>query len=308
MRTPLIIAGNGPSLSNIDSNFLPANAKVWRCNQFYFEDKYYLGDKIDCAFFNPLIFEDQVHTCEILRKKKEYSIDYIIMATPIDNLELNKPNNSGKIIRTCPEIAEQITYCSKILNKRPTSGINMPLTAISKGFNEIHLTGIDFYDKKMDTYAFEALSEKVKLKYGIKTSNNQEIADNAHSQNMDLFGLYVACLYLGCTFYDSINFSQYLKPNSELWKVANNIKPSKKRGNIFSLSENTKLSEYITTSPKQTKKQKNNYPKIGMIKNEKATRDIIYAKKRMLSKKRIKNLFIKIYLFIKKKQKIFAKS
>lgn len=31
----LVVAGNGPSLKNIDLNSLPSNFDVFRCNQFY---------------------------------------------------------------------------------------------------------------------------------------------------------------------------------------------------------------------------------------------------------------------------------
>lgn len=37
-----IIAGNAPSLKNIDYTLLPQDYDVFRCNQFYLEDKYSL--------------------------------------------------------------------------------------------------------------------------------------------------------------------------------------------------------------------------------------------------------------------------
>ncbi|EAJ3978590.1 alpha-2,3 sialyltransferase, partial [Campylobacter jejuni] len=48
-----IIAGNGPSLLSIDYSRLPKNYDLFRTNQFYFEDKYYLGKKVNFAFSNP---------------------------------------------------------------------------------------------------------------------------------------------------------------------------------------------------------------------------------------------------------------
>ncbi|EAH6454264.1 alpha-2,3-sialyltransferase, partial [Campylobacter jejuni] len=46
----VIIAGNGPSLKEIDYSRLPNDFDVFRCNQFYFEDKYYLGKKCKAVF------------------------------------------------------------------------------------------------------------------------------------------------------------------------------------------------------------------------------------------------------------------
>lgn len=45
-----IIAGNAPSLKNIDYTLLPQDYDVFRCNQFYLEDKYYLGKKLKAVF------------------------------------------------------------------------------------------------------------------------------------------------------------------------------------------------------------------------------------------------------------------
>ncbi|EJB0361689.1 alpha-2,3 sialyltransferase, partial [Campylobacter jejuni] len=52
----VIIAGNGPSLKKIDYSRLPNDFDVFRCNQFYFEDKYYLGKKCKAVFYNPSLF------------------------------------------------------------------------------------------------------------------------------------------------------------------------------------------------------------------------------------------------------------
>ncbi|EAJ8474776.1 alpha-2,3 sialyltransferase, partial [Campylobacter upsaliensis] len=50
-----IIAGNAPSLKNIDYTLLPQDYDVFRCNQFYLEDKYYLGKKLKAVFFNSCV-------------------------------------------------------------------------------------------------------------------------------------------------------------------------------------------------------------------------------------------------------------
>ena len=67
---PIIIAGNGPSLAQIDYTRHPKDFDVFRCNQFYFEDKYFLGKNIKGVFFNYFIFKEQFFTLHYLKEKK----------------------------------------------------------------------------------------------------------------------------------------------------------------------------------------------------------------------------------------------
>lgn len=60
----VIIAGNGPSLQSINYQRLPKEYNIFRCNQFYFEDKYYLGKNIKAIFFDPYPFLQQYHTAK----------------------------------------------------------------------------------------------------------------------------------------------------------------------------------------------------------------------------------------------------
>ncbi|EMA0254919.1 alpha-2,3 sialyltransferase, partial [Campylobacter jejuni] len=68
----VIIAGNGPSLKEIDYSRLPNDFDVFRCNQFYFEDKYYLGKKCKAVFYNTYIFFEQYYTLKHLIQNQEY--------------------------------------------------------------------------------------------------------------------------------------------------------------------------------------------------------------------------------------------
>ncbi|MPV79156.1 alpha-2,3-sialyltransferase [Campylobacter hepaticus] len=77
----IIIAGNGPSLKTINYQRLPKEYDVFRCNQFYFEDKYHLGKNIKAVFFNPGVFLEQYHTTKQLQFNNEYTIDKIICST-----------------------------------------------------------------------------------------------------------------------------------------------------------------------------------------------------------------------------------
>ena len=87
-----IVAGSGPSLKEIDYTRLPPppvvdnvsfdinNYDIFRCNQFYFEDKYYLGKKIKFAFANPNVLFEQSYTYKALIYTQEYKIDNIVVS------------------------------------------------------------------------------------------------------------------------------------------------------------------------------------------------------------------------------------
>ncbi|EAJ6613117.1 alpha-2,3 sialyltransferase, partial [Campylobacter jejuni] len=74
----VIIAGNGPSLKEIDYSRLPNDFDVFRCNQFYFEDKYYLGKKCKAVFYNPSLFFEQYYTLKHLIQNQEYETELIV--------------------------------------------------------------------------------------------------------------------------------------------------------------------------------------------------------------------------------------
>ena len=74
---PAIIAGNGPSLARIDYTRLPRDFDVYRCNQFYFEEKYYLGKRVQGVLFHPDLFFAQYHTLKTLEARGEYEFGEI---------------------------------------------------------------------------------------------------------------------------------------------------------------------------------------------------------------------------------------
>lgn len=74
----VIIAGNGPSLKEIDYSRLPNDFDVFRCNQFYFEDKYYLGKKCKAVFYNTYFFFEQYYTLKHLIQNQEYETELIM--------------------------------------------------------------------------------------------------------------------------------------------------------------------------------------------------------------------------------------
>lgn len=163
---PLIIAGNGPSLAQIDYSRLPREFEVFRCNQFYFESHYFLGKKIKACFFNPCIFTHQVWTLHHLRQRGEYEVESIY-CNALNELSEDFKNqfpyvqNSYSFLKQLPSFLELNCFFRLFHNQWPTSGIVMLITAIAQGYREIYLTGIDFYEGGGTDYAFEVKNKKL---------------------------------------------------------------------------------------------------------------------------------------------------
>ena len=169
-KKPVIIAGNGPSLARIDYTRLPQDFDVYRCNQFYFEDKYYLGKRVSSVFFNPAVFFQQYHTLKKLLIRKEYECEEIFSSKMLwgtEDLKVGECFNMiypdaieiYKIVQQYPKVHAFLKYNDLFLKQRATSGILMLLIAAIRGYKEMHLIGIDFYEN--GDYAFELRKENL---------------------------------------------------------------------------------------------------------------------------------------------------
>lgn len=75
-----IISGNGSSLLNMDYKRLPTDVDIFRCNQFYLEDKYYLGKQVKYFFYNPVLMNEQHYTANKLRANGDYYIEHEVLS------------------------------------------------------------------------------------------------------------------------------------------------------------------------------------------------------------------------------------
>lgn len=222
-----IICGNGPSLKNIDYKSLPKEYDVFRCNQFYFEEKYYLGKNIKYVFFNPFVFFEQYYTAKKLIEKKEYNIENIVCSTfnlsTVDSENFIKNFNSyfcdaylgHEMLHNIKDFLAFIKYNELYENNRITSGIYMCAIAIALGYKNIYLCGIDFYNDKNNMYGFDNKKENL--------------------------------LKLNPAFFkkDSV----YVKHSKEFDLKALNFLKDKYNVNFYSLNSNNELSKYIPLAP-----------------------------------------------------------
>ncbi|HEB9332440.1 TPA: alpha-2,3 sialyltransferase [Campylobacter coli] len=273
-KNNVIIAGNGPSLKEIDYSKLPDDFDVFRCNQFYFEDKYYLGKKCKAVFYNPSLFFEQYYTLKHLIANQEYETELIICSN-FNQAHLESENFRKSFYDYFPDAYLGCDFFKQLkefdayfkfheiyLNQRITSGIYMCAVAIALGYKEIYLTGIDFYQNG-SSYAFDTKQENLlKLAPNFKNDNSQYIG---HNKNTDIKAL------------------EFLE---KTYKI-----------NLYCLSPNSSLANFIEIAPNLNSRfiaqEKNNYTKDILIPPKEAY--VKFSKNINLKKSKIKeNIYFKI--------------
>ena len=254
---PIVIAGNGPSLKEIDYRRLPKEFDVFRCNQFFFEDKYYLGDKVTGYFFGVSTIESLYTTSVILQEREEYFFqDRYFSSVELDKRYYFTVKSAFDICKQYPKIAHFVADYGIAYFLYPTAGILMILTAISLGYTDIYVTGIDFYKSK-DLYAF-SIENATTLNSSVGSLDTPYSFETNHTEEMEY---------------------KYI----ELIKSITGI-------NIYAISPNSALSELFTLAPVQ-----NDTPYVPSQKPENYIKDIILSKRQEQKgiKQKIKNIFIK---------------
>jgi len=103
MSESVLVCGNGPSCGDIDFTRVPDDAKVMRMTNFYLEDKYYAGKRVDYYVDYAKRLEQQYFNIRIINKKHEYDID-------MENLwwtVLFEKNPHFPTIKSCTELIQE---------------------------------------------------------------------------------------------------------------------------------------------------------------------------------------------------------
>ncbi|MCE3047134.1 alpha-2,3-sialyltransferase [Helicobacter kayseriensis] len=225
----IVIAGNGPSLAQIDYTRLPQDFDVFRCNQFYFEDRYFLGKKIKGVFFNPFVLKQQFWTLHRLKDKGEYEVEDVYCNITMGKWDREWGNGKSKNLEEelkydYPSVKSTYPYLSAMkdfdallkffvlyYNLRFTSGVMMLITALAQGYKEIYLTGIDFYEDGGLSYAFE-VKNKPRLSQCIPLFDQEGFKDQVHQKHVDIEGIKLASMLEGVKIYA-------LSPSSTLAQI-----------------------------------------------------------------------------------------
>ncbi|WP_104696795.1 MULTISPECIES: alpha-2,3-sialyltransferase [unclassified Helicobacter] len=205
---PIIVAGNGPSLAKIDYARLPRDFDVFRCNQFYFEDKYFLGKKIKGAFFNPGLFFEQYFTLKNLVLSGEYEIEKFycsLMLWPTegrilsDDFQFFYPDVTlvYKLFKEFQELHTFLKFNDLYYHKRITSGVLMVLVAAIIGYRDIFITGIDFYESQ--NYVF--INNQPNICSLVPSFSSGDVKTQNHTKDIDLQTLDFARKYFNLKLY-----------------------------------------------------------------------------------------------------------
>ncbi|MDO4433335.1 MAG: alpha-2,3-sialyltransferase [Alysiella sp.] len=246
----VLVAGNGPSLTQIDYNLLPQDIDVFRCNQFYLEEQYYVGKKIKAAFFHHGLFMEQQATMSILLRNQEYECEHIVysdLESQLSQPELTQdllywfPDtlNAFTLYREkLPELAKYTQQLALFENKILTSGAIMAVIAAAMGYQNIYIAGIDFYTGNQ-MYAFD--NKKNNLLKLVPEFKQDTITPNWHDAETDL---------------------SVLKMLQTLYGIQ-----------IYTISPSSPLSTHFPLAP-QTQYGKENRTKLAFAKAENALKDI----------------------------------
>lgn len=195
---PLVIAGSGPSLQRINYRRLPENFLTFRINNFFLEDKYYLGKDIDLCF-QSMPREEAIYTLANTITEYDYNLKSDLIFT-LDRVTERFPNRSlfprveiEKILSLDSKMYSYILEIFYYQHKHVTSGILSLLGAIALGFKDIYMIGVDFYSDKEKRYAYK-IGENYR-----KSVEAQDLqpgySEQFHSREIDLKGLDVALSY-----------------------------------------------------------------------------------------------------------------
>ncbi|WP_394954155.1 alpha-2,3-sialyltransferase [uncultured Helicobacter sp.] len=172
MKKALVVAGNGPSLREIDYTRLPKEYDVFRCNLFFCEEAYYLGKQINAYFFHQTNFFEYYFTLTHLVANKEYEVSKILcpdhcvgffasqeeFAKNFPDIEL-----SDCYVDSLTEFSKYKNFNAIFYNNHITSGIYMCAVGTALGYKEIYISGIDLYEQGTNSYAFKLQSNTRKL-------------------------------------------------------------------------------------------------------------------------------------------------
>lgn len=214
----VIIAGNGPSLKEIDYSRIPENAEVYRCNQFYFEDKYYLGKSVNRYFINPSVSLAQYFTKGHLQYSNQYNFEQVILSNLYPVGVIRKYKGYSERLATFSDFTEGAEYFNEIpafydflkfknlfFRKQITSGVFMCGHAVAVGHKKLFITGLDFYEGYKNLYAFDNYQTD-----NLKTLDvNMNKVSITHHKNTDVEALQFLVNEYGIEIY-------CLSPNSVL--------------------------------------------------------------------------------------------
>lgn len=143
-----VVAGSGPSLAAIDPGRVLASDRIIRVNNFFFEDRFHLGRRVDLAYVSgdPRVVP---FMCATLKKARA-QYDLREWSAPGGRVARIAGRHLGRLpYRPVPppdaETAAEIARLTDRYGVKPSSGVQALLLAQAMGARRIILAGIDLY-------------------------------------------------------------------------------------------------------------------------------------------------------------------
>lgn len=144
---PVVVAGNGASISDIEPGRIQADDFIIRTNNFFFEPDFYLGRRVDLAFMAgdprvaPFMFET------LYRCRQDYELGSWSSQNP--KVVRAGQRRFGALYRPMryrdARLEAEVQRLITQHQRQPTTGIYAALMAHAMGAGEIILAGFDFY-------------------------------------------------------------------------------------------------------------------------------------------------------------------
>lgn len=235
---------------------MPLKFEVFRCNQFYFEDKYYLGRRVKATTATTQMAFSQVWTMLNLLTRNEYEIDKIFLNSNHIWFINDVSGNENKQQQNFKKIIDVLSHYSRLANLNPnqslidrayngsfshniaeflewgnlasiyyghhiTSGLLSCALAVAMGHREIYIAGIDLYSG--DTHYFTSMRTPNIARFTdlfdedlCDSQGNYKSGMQWHKKEADIEGLYFLQEAYGVKFYSLCESS----PISELIPLA----------------------------------------------------------------------------------------
>lgn len=152
----VILAGNGPSITQIPKGTVLAEDFIIRTNSFFFEPHHYIGKRVDLAVIGgdprvaPFVFET------LWRCRQDYDLHRWSSHDPrVQRAGFRRfPSSFQPWEPLTPELNRRVTDLCARYNRKMTTGVQSALQAYAMGAKKLVLVGIDFYSGVLDRYTY----------------------------------------------------------------------------------------------------------------------------------------------------------
>jgi len=134
-----------------------------RVTNFYLEEKYYVGKRVDYYVDYHKRIVDQYFNIRTINSRKEYDIDmentwWTVM--PGSNPHFPTAKSCTEFIQRVPLIAELRCFYEYYYGQYLPTGMQALALAVCLGFDNVYLAGFDLFSDTKDLHVYKAIEQK----------------------------------------------------------------------------------------------------------------------------------------------------